>query len=59
MATGDFNKDNLVDMVTANYSDNTVSVLFGNANGTFQARTTFAVGSGPSAVTIGDFNVGF
>ena len=34
----------------------TVSILFGNGNGTFQAPVTYAVGSEPSAVVGADFN---
>ena len=34
----DFNGDGKSDLVTGDWSDNTVSVLLGNGNGTFQAR---------------------
>jgi hypothetical protein len=33
-----------------------VSVVLGNGSGTFQAPTTFAVGSGAGSVAVGDFN---
>ena len=35
---------------------NTVSVLLGNGNGTFQAQQTFATGNGPQSVAVGDVN---
>ena len=34
----------------------TVSVLLGNGNGTFQAQQTFAAGTDPNSVKIGDVN---
>ena len=46
----------ITDLVTANYGANTVSVLVGNGNGTFQAKTDYTVGAGPKSVAIGDFN---
>jgi hypothetical protein len=56
VATGDFNGDGQPDMVTANASDGTVSVLLGNGDGTFQTQKTFAVGTRPRGVAVGDFN---
>src|SRR5207302_7257236 len=41
---------------TANQGDNTVSVLLGNANGTFQAPGNTNLGSPPTSVAVGDFN---
>ena len=43
-----------LDLVTANYSSGTISVLLGNGDGTFQAPVTYAVGSNPIALAIGD-----
>jgi hypothetical protein len=40
----------------ANYVSVNVSVLLGNADGTFQAAQNFETGSGPSSVAVGDFN---
>jgi hypothetical protein len=37
-------------------SSGTVSVLLGNGDGTFQAARSFAAGSGPASVAVGDFN---
>jgi hypothetical protein len=60
VAVGDFNGDGRLDLAVANnypdYQDNSVSVLLGNGDGTFQAAQNFAVGSAPSSVVVGDFN---
>jgi hypothetical protein len=62
VAVGDFNGDGILDLAVANffgntaYYGNTVSVLLGKGDGTFQAQTTYATGNGPSSVAVGDFN---
>jgi hypothetical protein len=56
VATGDLNGDGYLDLVVANGSDNTVSVLFGNPDGTFQPAIQLVAGNGPVSVVIGDFN---
>jgi hypothetical protein len=65
LAVGDFNRDGRQDLVVANYGSNhyyssvvasTVSVMLGNGNGTFQPQRTFAAGSGPHGISVGDFN---
>ena len=43
----DFNGDSKSDLVTTDLNANTVSVLLGNGNGTFQARHSFGTGSDP------------
>jgi hypothetical protein len=53
---GDFNGDTILDLVTANIGDNTVSVLLGNGDGTFQSAQTSATGIWPEYVAVGDFN---
>ena len=45
-----------LDLVVANSGDNTVSVLLGNGNGTFQTQMNYTVGNSPQSVTSGDFN---
>src|SRR5438128_5725064 len=45
-----------LDLVVTNYSDNSVSVLLGNGDGTFQAAQNFATAAGPQSVAVGDFN---
>jgi hypothetical protein len=52
----DLNNDTKLDLVTTNSGDNTVSVLLGNGDGTFQSASSFAVGKRPAAVIADDFN---
>lgn len=59
VAVGDFNGDGHLDLVTANGdfgTNNTVSVLLGNGDGTFQPSVDYATGTAPSFVALGDFN---
>jgi hypothetical protein len=55
-AVGDFNGDGKLDLVTANQYGNSVSVLLGNGDGTFQPAVSYGVGYNPSWVAVGDFN---
>jgi VCBS repeat protein len=55
-AIADLNGDRRPDLVVANSRSNTVSVLLGNGDGTFRARTDFGAGRGSLSVAIGDFN---
>ncbi len=54
LQTADLNGDGKLDLVTLNLEDNSVSVLLGVGNGTFQAPTNYPVGSNPLDVAIGD-----
>src|SRR2546428_14468 len=56
VAVGDFNGDGKPDLAVANAGSDTVSVLLGNGDGTFQAARTVAAGSGPVFLAVGDFN---
>lgn len=56
LVTADFNGDNRADIAVVNASSNTVSVLLGNGDGTFQAARTSPTGSGPVSLAVGDFN---
>ncbi len=58
LAVGDFNGDGIQDLATADFASNNVTVLLGNASGSFSAATgsPFAVGASPAYVAVGDFN---
>jgi hypothetical protein len=56
VAVGDFNGDGLPDLVAANTGADTVSVLLGHGDGTFQTGVGFAAGRGPTSTVPGDFN---
>jgi hypothetical protein len=51
----DLTGNGIPDIATANYYDNTVSVLLGNGDGTFQPAATYAVGAGPVTIAAGYF----
>jgi FG-GAP-like repeat len=61
-AVGDFNHDGKRDLAVVNYGDPTanndgsVSILFGNGDGTFQAAKNVAIGKNSSSLVVGDFN---
>jgi len=55
VAAGDFNGDGVPDLATVG-SFNTVSVLLGNGDGSFQAPLIFTAGRNPFSVAVGDFN---
>src|SRR5205823_6605791 len=54
----DFNGDDRLDVavVNNNVSNGTVSVLLGNADGTFQPARTSPTGADPDSLAVGDFN---
>ncbi|MCZ8049276.1 MAG: FG-GAP-like repeat-containing protein, partial [Microcystis sp. LE19-41.2A] len=56
VTVGDFNGDGKLDLATANYNGNNVSVLLGTGTGSFGTPTNFSVGNRPRSVTVGDFN---
>ena len=57
VTTSDFDNDGKRDLVTSNSDANTVSVLLGNGNGTFQSAIHTSVGNRPVWLGVGDFNV--
>jgi hypothetical protein len=60
VAVGDFNRDGIPDLVTANLYGPGVSVLLGKGDGSFQDAVTYNTGSGPDsgavAVAVADFD---
>jgi FG-GAP-like repeat/Abnormal spindle-like microcephaly-assoc'd, ASPM-SPD-2-Hydin len=58
-AQADFNGDGKVDMVVANWQDDSLSVFLGNGDGTFQTPQTISLSSVsryPIGLVVGDFN---
>ena len=56
VTNADFNGDGKMDLAAQNAGSNTVSVLLGNGDGSFQAKQDFGVGLVPTSVTSADFN---
>src|SRR5258705_297409 len=63
LATADVNRDGKEDLITSNAGPsifsggaNTVSVLLGNGDGTFQAKTDYPAGVNPRFVSTADLN---
>ena len=53
---GDLNGDGIPDLVTSNYSSNTLSVLMGNGDGSFLAPVDYAVSNYAFGMALGDVN---
>src|SRR6266566_3214091 len=56
VAVGDFNDDGHLDLAVANENSNSIKVLLGRGDGTFNAPMHYGVGSGSESVAVGDFN---
>ncbi len=56
VAAGDLNKDGKIDLVTANHSKGSASILLGQGDGTFGAPQVISLGANISGVDIADFN---
>jgi hypothetical protein len=56
VVVGDLNGDGNLDVATANLGANTISIILGNGNGTFQNHVDYATGRAPSALKLADFN---
>lgn len=56
IAVGDFNGDGRSDVASISYSQSSVSILTGQANGNLSAPTTIALGARPQSIAVGDVN---
>ncbi|MBR0756724.1 VCBS repeat-containing protein [Bradyrhizobium jicamae] len=59
VAIADFNGDGKADLTVPNFGNgngNTISVLLGNGDGTFQDQMPYAAGTQPIDIATGDFN---
>ncbi|MGC9948408.1 MAG: VCBS repeat-containing protein [Bryobacteraceae bacterium] len=58
VAVGDFNGDGKPDLAVTNMGSDpgNISVLLNHGDGTFEPQVTYAVGSNPASVAVGDFN---
>ena len=55
VARADLTGNGILDLVVINEGDQTLTVLLGNGDGTFQNAHTHATGSEPNAIAVGDF----
>lgn len=57
VAVGDFNNDGKLDLAVTNSGNNSVTILLGMGDGSFQTLLpTYPTGSSPYSVAVGDFN---
>jgi hypothetical protein len=56
VAAADFNRDGHIDLAVAEQGNNSVSILLGKGDGTFQTRVDYSTGSFPVWVSTGDFD---
>jgi hypothetical protein len=62
VSAGDFSGDGKLDLAVGNFTNDNVTILLGNGNGTFAAApgspitTGSVVGGEPASITLGDFN---
>ena len=56
VVAGDFNNDGIPDLAVVNGRSNTVSILLGNGDGTFNNGPVLTTGQGPSDIAVADFN---
>ncbi|MBX3236200.1 MAG: VCBS repeat-containing protein [Nitrospiraceae bacterium] len=52
----DFNRDQIIDLITTNISSSSLSILFGNGDGTFQEQVQIRVCQEPRSLAVNDFN---
>ncbi|MCL5036085.1 MAG: FG-GAP-like repeat-containing protein [Chloroflexi bacterium] len=58
VASGDFNRDEILDLAVANAGNNTVDIYLGNGDGTFQFNGSYNDPAGsPNEIVVGDFDL--
>ena len=56
VTTWDFNEDGITDIITTNIGNDSLSLLFGNGDGTFKEQKQIPVAKEPRALAMDDFN---
>ncbi|MFM8552946.1 MAG: FG-GAP repeat domain-containing protein [Nitrospiraceae bacterium] len=56
VATADFNQDGFTDLITTNIANNSLSLLFGNGDGTFKDQVQIEAAKEPRALALSDYN---
>lgn len=54
--TGDFNQDGFTDLITSNIRSNTLSILFGNGDGSFRDHVSMRACQEPRNLVVDDYN---
>jgi hypothetical protein len=57
IASGDFNRDGILDLVVTNSNGDNLTILLGNGDGTFTAFDGPDTGGTPTQIAVGDFNL--
>jgi hypothetical protein len=56
VTTADFDQDGITDLITTNIGNNSLSILFGNGDGTFKEQVSLDVAREPRALALDDYN---
>src|SRR2546426_490020 len=56
VTTADFNQDGFTDLITTNIGNNSLSVLFGNGDGSFVEGPLYEYGDTPTSIAAADLN---
>jgi hypothetical protein len=56
VTTADFNQDGFTDLITTNIGNNSLSILFGNGDGTFKEQVAIQAAREPRALALDDYN---
>ncbi|MGH7259138.1 MAG: FG-GAP repeat domain-containing protein [Nitrospiraceae bacterium] len=56
VTTADFNQDGLTDLIVTNIGNDSLSILFGNGDGSFEESRRLAVSVEPRALALNDYN---